>query len=891
MQNKKWARLLAYVTGLVNQQLLRQNEYLAAENRILRSHLPARLRLSDPKRSTLAEIGKRLGRGGLEGVAGVGKPDTILAWYRRLIARKFDGSKRRSSPGRPPIDGKTEALIARMATENSGWGYDRIVGTLANLGHRVSDQTVANVLRRYGIAPAPKRCQTTTWKEFISAHLAMLAPYLPAPLLREALANAWQINDVLYRARALVALAVHLPKANRGAPLREALSAARGIEHHAFRAYELAKLAPHLTPDLREKVFRESLQAAERASDQYEKRESLIGLVPHLPRNLLRNALLVAQGITSPAERAATLAELVPPLPAPLKQEALNAALAVARELPQETNQRALALIGILPLLSGTRRQELLDEVLAAALRGQELREPADILRRLVPELPETMLRQVLEAVPQMRCGFDQAKVMTSLGPFLTDPLWAQALAAARLVEPAENRAKVLAEVASHMSGPPQGEAVRDALSAAGEVPMEGLFVQHGRREVMAEVAAHLSGPFLREALAVMRQISDDPHRTEALAGVAPYLSEPLLQHALDAVLRISNPLAPRAEMLGGIAVRFAELGLPDRALDAIRQIRKGVYRDGPLRALASRLGSLGYFPQALAAVSEIDFDIYREDSLTGLAPVLPQSLLPEALAAGRGVEPNYVRYEFLCKLFPRLPEGLKGETFQELSRLAKSLGPHLRRRMFTELAPNLPEIDLRKSIALVREADGMPDAAETVSELAYYLTEPHRSDTLRKTLAASKELSESEMISGRHPRAEALARLISLLSGPLQQEAMAVALVASREIPDPSHRAAALGRLAAVLDEPPRSNALAEAVEAATQISSWDTRTPRREPGSYQPVTAIVFKDGSLANAWRFRYGCGSDINYSRSKGSTCRRIVSLGTHADRGNSHGAKS
>ena len=74
---------------LVNQQLLRQNEYLAAENRILRSHLPARLRLSDPERSTLAEIGKRLGRRGLEQVACVAKPDTILAWYRRLIARKF----------------------------------------------------------------------------------------------------------------------------------------------------------------------------------------------------------------------------------------------------------------------------------------------------------------------------------------------------------------------------------------------------------------------------------------------------------------------------------------------------------------------------------------------------------------------------------------------------------------------------------------------------------------------------------------------------------------------------------------------------------------------------------------------------------------------------------
>ena len=93
MKDNKWARLLAYVTGLVNQELLLQNEYWAAENRILRSHLPTRIRLSDPQRSTLAEIGKRLGRKVLARVACVAKPDTILAWYRKLIALKFDGSK------------------------------------------------------------------------------------------------------------------------------------------------------------------------------------------------------------------------------------------------------------------------------------------------------------------------------------------------------------------------------------------------------------------------------------------------------------------------------------------------------------------------------------------------------------------------------------------------------------------------------------------------------------------------------------------------------------------------------------------------------------------------------------------------------------------------------
>jgi hypothetical protein len=153
MPENKWVRLLAYVTGLVNQKLLLQNEYLAAENRVLRAHLPARMRLSDPERSTLAEIGKRLGRAALQQVACVAKPDTILAWYRRLIARKFDGSKLRTAPGRPRIAPELEALIVRFARENSGWGYDRIVGALANLGHVVSDQTVGNFLRRYGIQP------------------------------------------------------------------------------------------------------------------------------------------------------------------------------------------------------------------------------------------------------------------------------------------------------------------------------------------------------------------------------------------------------------------------------------------------------------------------------------------------------------------------------------------------------------------------------------------------------------------------------------------------------------------------------------------------------------------------------------------------------------------
>jgi putative transposase len=114
----EWARILVFMTGTVDQELLLRNEYLAAENRILRGQVKGRLKLSDAARAKLGEIGHRLGRKALGEVATAALPDTILAWYRGLIARKFDGSKKRRTPGRPWIDREVEKLIVCMAKEN-----------------------------------------------------------------------------------------------------------------------------------------------------------------------------------------------------------------------------------------------------------------------------------------------------------------------------------------------------------------------------------------------------------------------------------------------------------------------------------------------------------------------------------------------------------------------------------------------------------------------------------------------------------------------------------------------------------------------------------------------------------------------------------------------------
>ena len=137
-----WKQLLASITGTVDQELLLRNEYLVTENRILRNQITGRVRLTDGERTALAEIGQKKA---LEAVANIVKPDTILAWHRKLVAQKFDGSQHRQTPGRPTIAQELEALVVRMARENHTWGYDRIVGALANLETR-------SVTRRWAIS-------------------------------------------------------------------------------------------------------------------------------------------------------------------------------------------------------------------------------------------------------------------------------------------------------------------------------------------------------------------------------------------------------------------------------------------------------------------------------------------------------------------------------------------------------------------------------------------------------------------------------------------------------------------------------------------------------------------------------------------------------------------
>ena len=117
-----------------------------------------------------------LGRKLLAEVGTLFTPDTLLRWHRLLVAKKWDYSQRRQhQPGRPPLAQEIQQLVVRLARDNPSWGYDRIQGALANLGHDLSDTSVGNILRAHGIEPAPERKRATTWKAFLKAHWEVLA--------------------------------------------------------------------------------------------------------------------------------------------------------------------------------------------------------------------------------------------------------------------------------------------------------------------------------------------------------------------------------------------------------------------------------------------------------------------------------------------------------------------------------------------------------------------------------------------------------------------------------------------------------------------------------------------------------------------------------------------
>ncbi len=167
--------LILTVAGWVNRGQQDVIEYLREENRILREHVGhRRLRFTDAQRRCLARKARRLHRKTLTGIEPIVTPDTLLRWYRNLIARKYDGSGARRV-GRPRTGEIMEHRVIRMAQENPGWGYTRIRGALRNLGHEIGSNTIKRMLSANDIEPASIRRKGMSWATFLKLHWGVIA--------------------------------------------------------------------------------------------------------------------------------------------------------------------------------------------------------------------------------------------------------------------------------------------------------------------------------------------------------------------------------------------------------------------------------------------------------------------------------------------------------------------------------------------------------------------------------------------------------------------------------------------------------------------------------------------------------------------------------------------
>jgi putative transposase len=166
--------MIAALALWLNRQQQEVIDYLNEENRLLKEKLGDRkLCFTDAERRRLALRAKALGRKILAQLDTLVTPDTLLRWHRELIAQKWNHVHKRK-PGRPRTKDEIVALILRMAQENAGWGYTRILVALSNVGYKVSRGPIANVLALSGIDPAPLRGKRTAWSTFLKAHWKIL---------------------------------------------------------------------------------------------------------------------------------------------------------------------------------------------------------------------------------------------------------------------------------------------------------------------------------------------------------------------------------------------------------------------------------------------------------------------------------------------------------------------------------------------------------------------------------------------------------------------------------------------------------------------------------------------------------------------------------------------
>ena len=177
MKKQLWLTIITCLAYCIDKELYRAIDYLKEQVQVLIEQQEAdrRILLSNHQRIRLAAKAKRLRRELLEATTVLFTPETVLGWYRKLIAQKYDGSHNAKNPGRPRISQEITELVLQFKRENPHWGYTRIKDYVVYLGYKIGETTVKNILIANGLDPEPDSARKTTWKEFIKSHWNVLS--------------------------------------------------------------------------------------------------------------------------------------------------------------------------------------------------------------------------------------------------------------------------------------------------------------------------------------------------------------------------------------------------------------------------------------------------------------------------------------------------------------------------------------------------------------------------------------------------------------------------------------------------------------------------------------------------------------------------------------------
>jgi putative transposase len=177
-------------------------------------------RLTPPDRAFLAALLHRLARPTLRQPHLIVSPDTVLRWHRDLLRRRHAKASRPKRPGRPRTRRSVQALVLRLARENSGWGYRRVHGELAVLGIKVAPSTVWEILKAHGVEPSPQR-DRQTWATFLrgQAHAILAADFFETRTLTGARLYVFAVIEHATRRVRVLGATAH-PTDHRTGPTR-----------------------------------------------------------------------------------------------------------------------------------------------------------------------------------------------------------------------------------------------------------------------------------------------------------------------------------------------------------------------------------------------------------------------------------------------------------------------------------------------------------------------------------------------------------------------------------------------------------------------------------------------------------------------------------------------